>query len=139
MSKKRSSSRLPKKKAFDGFQLSKPSSRKKQTEVISTQPECDDGVEQNPQPCSYIEKNSESSTVYSTPVSSINDPSTANINENDIRNGMHGDGQLVMLPTLQINHITDRGGDELTFLSDEVFNTESTSCETLDNDQKHTF
>ena len=36
-----------------------------------------------------------------------------------------------MLPPLQINQIIDRGGDDLTFLSDEVLTTESTPSETL--------
>ena len=53
-----------------------------------------------------------------------------------MRNGME-DGQLVMLPPLQINQIIDGGGDadELTFLSAEVFYTRNSS-ETLDKDKK---
>ena len=106
------------------------------SETLEKDRKVDDGDEQITRSCSFIETNSESSTVYSAVVSSINDPSTANTSENDMSNGM-GDGQLVMLPQLQINQITDRreDADELTFLSDEAFYTRNSS-ETLDKDKK---
>ena len=135
MSKKRSSGRLPKQKIFDGFQMSKSPSRKKHADVISTQLECG-GAEKITQTCSFVDTSSESSTDCSI-VNSINDSSTANKNDHhDVRNRTPGDRQQVLLPPLRMEHISNCGGEnyELTFLSEEVYNAKSTSCETFGPD-----